>query len=206
MAMMSEDEETEIYLSKEEYKRVMVSNHLTPLYRCIFFAALIMKSNSTHMHPGQALYSINLYVTDWHTVTYITPQALHEAYPIPAIKLGLIKVVCSEDLEVSTVKSLNFASFYVKVSTLFGELLHTSPFYPLMFYLYHTRPPQIEEELAEPTVSDKMQDLQNRQDMLQNSTLWDVGNVVELAPDIHKITISVSELKNRLQRLGASAD
>ena len=51
-----------------------------------------------------------------------------------------------------------------------------------------------------------MAELQTQQDMLQNSTLWDVGNVVELAPDIHKITISVSELKNKLQRLGASAD
>ena len=36
------------------------------------------------------------------------------------------------------------------------------------------------------------------------SPLWDVGQVVELTPDITKITLSVSELRDKIKNIGAN--
>ena len=36
--------------------------------------------------------------------------------------------------------------------------------------------------------------------------LWDAGNVVELSPDISKISISISELRDRVKNISAAKE
>jgi hypothetical protein len=99
-------------------------------------------------------------------VTHIFLQRLHAAYPIPAVKFGLIKPVCTEDLEVRE------------------EVITPLPDDPDKLGGAHGRKMRPKYEQTP-------------------SPLWDVGKVVELAPDITKITVSVSELRDKIKNISA---
>ena len=91
------------------------------------------------------------------------PQRLHAAYPIPAVKFGLIKPVCTEDLEVREEVITPLPDEFEKIGR-------------------KTRPK------PQPSAS----------------PLWDVGKVVELAPDITKITVSISELRDKVKNISVN--
>ncbi|KAL5257871.1 hypothetical protein ACHWQZ_G012723 [Mnemiopsis leidyi] len=98
---------------------------------------------------------------------YDRVMRLHAAYPIPAVKFGLIKPVCTEDLEVreEVITPLPDDEDIARVARGKGKSVKITP---------------------------------------SPSPLWDVGKVVELSPDITKITVSVSELRNKIKNISTS--
>ena len=107
------------------------------------------------------------YLTSFQLLINYISQRLHAAYPIPALKFGLIKPVCTEDLEVRE------------------EVITPLP----------------EDEETARAARGKGKSVKITP---SPSPLWDVGKVVELSPDITKITVSVSELRDKIKNISTS--
>ncbi|XP_063694621.1 uncharacterized protein LOC134826246 [Bolinopsis microptera] len=101
---------------------------------------------------------------------YERVMRLHAAYPIPAVKFGLIKPICTDEIEVRE------------------EVITPLPD-------DFTTPPRGARGKVKAS---------NRATATPSPCLWDVGNVVELTPDIIKITVSVSELRDRIKNISAN--
>ena len=106
-------------------------------------------------------------------VTFILSQRLHAAYPIPAVKFGLIKPICTDEIEVRE-----------EVITPLPDDFDTPP-----------RGARGARGRGKVKASNRA---------TPSPCLWDVGNVVELTPDITKITVSVSELRDRIKNISAN--
>ena len=89
----------------------------------------------------------------------MSPQRLHTVCPIPAIKMGIIKLVCTDDIEVKE----------EVITPLPDDYPSPSNRYP------------------------------GRKGGIPSPALWDVGSVVELSPDVTKITLSISELRDKIK-------